>query len=516
MTIMKKASILLLLILMLYSLILRFSGVRLNHPFWVDEYNSAIQANVVRNFLTDGNWQNFISRIERNNFLPHVLIAASFSTFGESERAARIPFVFIGTLLPFLLFIVTNKFYSKPAGISAGLMAAFSYLQITWSIQARGYILQQLISLLAIYLYFRIFSSGSERQKTSVLLLFLVSLGIGILTHNMFVLLPLSMTLHSLLFYRLGVISLLKKPMVIVFATLFLVLTLTLGAFNSIFTSDHFSYFNNLWYYHALLWREYGLITFLAIIGSIYALKTNKKVTSLLIIFISLQLLFVTFFFGHYMTKYIFPVFHLLLLLAGIGLAFIADQLSQIFNKSKYSIGIAIVLTLFIVVNGDKFVIKPKPFYSVNHDMRDIALVDFHQVYKIIEEKTGPVSEFALIETWPDRANWYLRNNQQADVYWFRWIDGGLRKQTNFFTNDLGERVVEGANVKFVGELSDLQQVMNKYEHGFIWIDDTSLPKDVINYVKDNYKEELYVDHYKYDDNPYSIWPGTLYSWGFI
>ena len=39
----------------------------------------------------------------------------------------------------------------------------------------------------------------------------------------------------------------------------------------------------------------------------------------------------------------------------------------------------------------------------------------------------------------------------------------------------------------------------------------------MINYAKENFKEELYLESYPPEllENPYSIWPGTLYSWGF-
>ena len=40
---------------------------------------------------------------------------------------------------------------------------------------------------------------------------------------------------------------------------------------------------------------------------------------------------------------------------------------------------------------------------------------------------------------------------------------------------------------------------------------------DVIKYAKENFKKELYLESYPPEllENPYSIWPATLYSWGF-
>ena len=109
--------------------------------------------------------------------------------------------------------------------------------------------------------------------------------------------------------------------------------------------------------------------------------------------------------------------------------------------------------------------------------------------------------------------------------YVFRWGNqpgtvNGLPTTTNYLVNDSGEKYLHTSGVppvKLITELSDLKKAMTKYQYGFIWIDDTSLPKDVQNYAKANFHEELYLESYEPEllENPYSIWPGTLYSWGF-
>ncbi len=119
------------------------------------------------------------------------------------------------------------------------------------------------------------------------------------------------------------------------------------------------------------------------------------------------------------------------------------------------------------------------------------------------------------------RLNWYL--GKQPYTYLFLWQDeagkvNGLSKKTNFIQNSAGDKFIPKSGnpaIGYVGELTDLQKVMTKYPQGFIWIDDASLPSDVLNYVREKMKPELYLDHYQYDDNPYSIWPATLYSWGY-
>jgi len=133
---------------------------------------------------------------------------------------------------------------------------------------------------------------------------------------------------------------------------------------------------------------------------------------------------------------------------------------------------------------------------SVNHDMRDIAIVDYNKVYNLIKKKSNNnLSDVAVIDTWPDRPKWYLGINF-PNIYHFRWSDNGFRKKTNFYLNNLGEKIVIPTNNKLVSELTDLEKAMTKYPKGFIWIDDTSLPADVIKYVEKNFYKELYLDHY--------------------
>jgi len=510
---MKKLQVVFILIILTFSLIVRYSGIKDNHPLWVDEYNSAVQGQIFQNFTKDLDVAKLSNSFEKNNYLPHVLIAGSLSILGESERAIRFPFFIIGSLLPLAVFLIIKKLFDTPSAIMASILTATSYFEITWSVQARGYILQQLLSISLFFTY--IVSTKKDLPSTKQFLLIISLFILGILTHNMFILVIFALFVHFIIFNFKIFLKFLKNPTMLLSTILIFMVFVYMISSYKIFSNDLFKTFNNIWYYHALLWREYGLIVFLALIGAIAGFNKNKKAMSLFIIFISIQFIFVTFFFGHYMSKYIFPIFHLMLILSGIGIVFIGNQLSQATNRPKFGFVISLFLTLFIVFNGDKFVVKPKPFYSVNHDMRDIALVDYNRVYEIINNKTSSGQEFIMIETWPDRAKWYFKNIEAQNIYLFRWIDGGFRKKTSFYKNDDNEKIVVGSNTKLITELSDLHLAMKKHSNGFIWIDDTSLPADIINYVKNNFKEEIYLDHYQYDDNPYSAWPGTLYSWGF-
>src|SRR3989344_9237483 len=149
----RKLLLLTLMSIFIVSLLFR-ALPKIDSPFWIDEFNSASQARVIGEKGLKAFSSNI--RVEKNNFVSYALIAVSFKVLGESETSARLPFVLIGSLVPVLLFLVGKKIYGDRVGIIAALLAMCSYIQITWSQQARGYILQQFWVQLVIYLYYQL------------------------------------------------------------------------------------------------------------------------------------------------------------------------------------------------------------------------------------------------------------------------------------------------------------------------------------------------------------------------
>jgi len=504
-----------LVLIFLASFFLRFYGMTANYPFWVDEFFTASQANV---FLKYGlfAFNNTKVYFEYHNIIPHILVATFFKLFGQQEWVARLPFVIIGSFVPLAVFFLARKIFNTVTAISASLLTTFSYLQITWSRQARGYVLQQLLILTVFYLYLKIVKSPKKSTFYFALLIFILIL--GILTHVTFYLLILALVIHYLFLNQFKISSILKKFWFYLVCIFFLLIIFKTGSINTLieFYNSKSLGANNLWYYHSFLWREYGLITFLAILGFFMGFLQKRKQFSLVVIYVFIHLLFVSFVFKPYISRYLLPVFPILF----IAFSYTLTQLTTLMTKNKnYQTLILITITLFIIGNGYKFVNKPKKYYSVNHDFREIANIDYHQIYNLVKQKIQkqppPV---AIIETLPDRTGWYLGYDYQP-IYLFRWgneegLVNGLVKKTASVFNDKGEKVVSGTDLKLVTDLSDLRKVVKRYPQGFIFIDDWSMSKEIIDYAKENFKQELYLDHYPLDDNPYSIWPATLYSWG--
>jgi len=509
----KKYSLFLLIILII-SLLYRVSALRINHPFWFDEFATGVYAKLLlqENINLIDNPDIYF---ESNNFLTHSLVAIFFNFFGINETIARVPSLIFGSLVPVIIFFLAKKLFDLKTAVIAAILIAFSYFEIAWSVQARGYVIQQFFSALLFLIYYHIISSKNNKKRN--LFSFLLVSILGLLTHKLFILVLAAIFLHFIIFNKKEISKIIKKPAFILIAVslaLYLIKYIVPSVLEGL---DFFKFRNNTWYYHAFLWREYGLISFLALIGIIYGLIKKLKETLLFILIISMQLIFVNFFYGHYIAKYTLPIFHYLLMLAGLAIAYISTSLNSLLKKPKFKWLIPLLLTFFIVVNGHKFVIKPKAFYSVNHDMRDIALIDYHQVYQIIQTK-GELDkgETAVIDTWWERSRWYLGFNQPY-VYTFRWLNEGFRKVTEFRINDQGAKYIPRTGkppIGLISELADLKLAMEKYPKGFIWIDDASLPADVINYAQNNFKKELDLKQYPLEDNPYVIWSGSLYSWG--
>jgi len=504
----------LLLCLFLLSFYLRFTLT--SHPFWVDEFSTARQASLWLEHGTEIYQQ--AKYVEHHNLFSHWLVAGSFFLFGRDEATARMPFIFIGSFIPVIVFIITKKMFSTRIALLAALFIVFSYIDITWSRQARGYVIQQvfLLALLGIVWW------GSRNTHLSnvakaFFLGMLVSI-LGVINHSSFIFYVAGIVCWLGVFSGPMTVRTLRKYWIL-FSILSVCGLLVLGALglfeqlNQAVASQLFHSVNNYKYYHAYLWREFTLVTILSMLGVFAGWSVYKKPISLLLASAVFPVLFFFFFFNAVDTRYLFPFFPLygFILIA----VFFEWMSGKLFRSEVVRAVFCLGMLLFILVNGQHFTLKKKSYYSLNHTMREIAVIDYDQLYdKIMSLQAKSSGEFAVIETWPDRLLWYLPEIRQSG-FLFRWRNSGVMRSTNLFNvpGESFEREVS-SGLQYVGDFADLKDVMTLYPQGVIWIDDTSLPRDVVDYVEQNLKKELYLDHYPLDDNPYSIWPGTLYSWG--
>jgi len=514
----KKSSVLIfLLVLFVFSFSYRLYGLTThNPPFWVDEFASANQGKLFLKYgLSAFNNPNIY--IENYNITTHLLIAVFYKLFGINEFSARLPLVFIGSIIPIIVYFLTKKIFDLQTAISASLLTVFSYFEIVWSRQARSYITLQFLTLTTLYLYLKFNSSKKLNKSLTAILLILFFL--GIITHPLYYILLLTLFCHFILRNFKLFLSFLKSLWFYIIFFVFFFIIFKIGFFRGFINMFSYKTFltNNLWYYHSFLWREYGLITFLGGLGLLSVFITKRKIITPIILYIIFHLFFILFIFKPYISRYLLPIFPLFLMGMSYTLTYLVQNLP--IRNDRLKLVISVLLTLFIIVNGYKFVNKPKKYYSLNHDFREIANIDYHQVYAVIKNR-GELQkgQTLVIDTWWDRVRWYLGDNFE-NIVAFRWYKeegyvNGLSKKTPFITNGREEKILSGTNLRLVLEVSDLVRYMNKYPKGFLFIDDSSLPEDVKNYAEKRLKKELYLDHYPLDENPYSIWPATLYSWG--
>lgn len=496
---------------------LRFSTQHV--PFWVDEFSTAQQAKVIldyglKTFSQDAYY------FESNNLLTHLVTAGSFILFGVGEWQARVPMMLIGSLVPVAFFFLSRKYFGNATAIVSTMLYTFSYWQITWARQARGYVLQQLFVILLLWVYQELLK-GYSKSKVAIFVTLSV---LGVLTHTTFMLVLFALGIHFVIikWKELKTLVLRFKYLALIPFGLFGVLLFT-GQAAAIITNLQIILSdpaNNVAYYHSFLWREQTIITFLAFIGVLVLFWKRRDLSQglLLTLPILMYLFFVSFLFHPYVSRYLLPIFPLFILLAGVGIAGMAKFISK-----KYSLIFSLGLVFFIIFNGDKFSYKPRDFYSPNNDMREVAIIDYDQVYDLIQSRVDlSEGQTAVIETWPDRQKWYLGKPAEY-FYIFRWgknegTTNGLARETPYQVNVSDEKFIPGSgnpSIRLIAELSDLEKTMIKYKQGFIFIDDSSLPADVREYVEKNMKQELYLDRYALEENPYSLWPATLYSWGF-
>ena len=502
----------------LISFFYRVIPLAISHPMWNDEFSSAYQAQIIRSqpfrFLLN-------PKLEYNNYITHVIIAISFSLFGVSEFAARIPFVVIGSIIPIIGYLFLKKTYSQSSAYSGLLFLSFSYFQITWSNQARGYLLQQLLGIIFIFLAIKYFKS--KKKRVAIIQLVICSV-LGLLTHKFFIFWIIALMIFKLTQQT----NFFKKKKYFQYILLSLMGVFILRQINlfSAIESQFVGLHNNLWYYHSFFWKYYPWIVIFALLGWYCFIKRNQRIGFVISIYILLHLVFINFLFVHYISKYTIPIFSWLLIFASIGVSetvnhfFITKKISQKIISRRKSL-LTILSSIFLIINDSQFVYKPQKYYSLNYTVREIAIVDYNLLYSTIRQSIRQSNtEVAVIDTWNDRFRWYMGSDVE-NFYRFRWCDKeNTRKKTDYVINNGNKYIVNPSskqitNIKLMCSVTDLTKILSNYPKGFIWIDDNTLPVDVINYAEQNFKKELFLDHYKYDENPYSIWPGTLYSWGF-
>ncbi len=155
-------------------------------PFWVDEVFHAWTA---RNFLMGLGFSDSIgpaSPYLRSWLTTSLPIATSFALLGESEFAARLPTVILGTLMIPVSYFLGSKLLNKPAGLLLALFITLDPFLIGWSREARMYTHLTLLYMLAILLFYRWYREDGLDFKSKNLILLVPVAILGFHTHPAF------------------------------------------------------------------------------------------------------------------------------------------------------------------------------------------------------------------------------------------------------------------------------------------------------------------------------------------
>lgn len=492
-----------LLALLAVGFFYRIYGLDANPSFWTDENHTAIFVRailergkpVLANGYSTGAYQ----------WLLYWLGAISAKVFGLNEFAIRFPSVVFGVLTIWAVWLLgkelfTSEVYSprkKPSTsevfvpLIAALFITFLQIEILWSRQARPYQALQFFFVLGAWFLVKLAKKDKFEWKN-----FAGFLGCGILAsliHPLgLVILPVGLvyllvwgTLNQNEFGSgqvLGVLGSLGALGVLgVFACAFrLPLFGLLGSLGKI---------NNLFYYRVFLGHNYSLLGVLGVLGVLGQ--------GLPVLFLMTQGIIVSFFLGQPFTRYFYPVFPFLVLLAAGGLGRIGEALG---GKNKLFMLLTVpLLTLFVVGMSHKFTLFPKRVYSLNEDMQEIPEVDWKKIYNFVGEKLKQNPGSVLATNWSDLPVWYL----------------GEGKPDFLVRKNVGAEKDIFSKAMILSDLDSFQELVKTKKKGLIIIDswDNYIPDGVREYSRDNLKKELEIDRL-YPVQP-RYWPVEVYSWGF-
>jgi len=199
--------------------------------------------------------------------------------------------------------------------------------------------------------------------------------------------------------------------------------------------------------------------------------------------------------------KYVLPIFPMFFLIAVYGLW----QISGLFFKDKKRMTlIFFLLVAFILFNGNKFSLKPRTFYSLNYDMREIPEIDHQGIYQIVSEKSQDKDQkdIAIVDIDADVPAWYLGEGT-ADFI----PRNDVREEK--YNKDTG-----GVYLK---SINDFEEIYEKYPFGFLVLVEHNFrfyPEGLVDFARKNLSLEKREEFAPFSPD-WNRWPVELYSWGF-
>ncbi|TDE16206.1 glycosyltransferase family 39 protein [Dyadobacter psychrotolerans] len=133
----------------------------------------------------------------------YLLLHYWLEVFGISDFTSRLFSVFFSVLIIGLTYKFAKRFFSVNTGLIAAAIVAIEPFFIAYSHQARNYSLTFFLTLLATYLFLRIIEGSKTKRNNSGLYLgYILSAGLGLLSHFLVIVVLAVHGLYALFFLR--------------------------------------------------------------------------------------------------------------------------------------------------------------------------------------------------------------------------------------------------------------------------------------------------------------------------
>lgn len=476
------------LIVCLVAFVYRLLSICTGLSYWNDESHVALYAKNLSNgvFTNDNGVGTGLYQIAQ-----YLVTALSFKLFGVSEFSGRLPSVICGLILIIAAYRIVNKLLRNDVAMLTILLLSFSQIQLAWSTQLRPYIWLELFCLLNIFtLYDYLKESEIFNRKLfySLIIGLAASLfhGTGIINIGITLIVFVYKIFREKKYKYLFLSAIL---LLIIFGLIFLSFAGNTNAVSNIIF--HF-YFQPL-HYRIFLSHNYWWLILGAILGSVLLFRKDKELSILLsgsVIFIFLVAIFKI---SPFYVRYSLPAFPLMYILFSYGLI----TTIKMVTKKPLLCWLLVALIFIPLSKTGKIILLPKPYYSINADVRENPIVDYKLVFSRIKALIQGKENYLVIDAWNDRVPWYLPGQKFIMV-----------------NKDSQKGVDPTYGEEYVGSLDGIKQQISKYKGGVVIVEDwpSFMSEDIKEYIRKNLKFEFTVQDLPYNENDH--WGISVYSWG--
>lgn len=449
-----------------------FRIYKLGHdPFWVDEVISVLAS---QGLLQHGAFLLPSGELYTRASLSTYTIATSIQLFGNSEFAAKLPSVILGSLTIPLTYFLGKKVAGNDVGLIAAFFITFSFFEIAWSRQARMYQMYQFFFLFAItaYAYFKI---DHKLRYASMLLVGIIGV---YFSHATWKILPPILLMDALFTTQIKNNINNAVRSVFVASTIIFVAAVIIyehpilpGWIYGIFTKEITEII--YWNYPSDFFKEmYSSLWWLAILGS-FILSLKKWKNGIIVVFTFWISLFTLSYYGEalgiggWWPRYLYFTIPFFFLLSAVGIWAISSKIAEsviddVLSKKyinlnnvkffKRGVSILVVVCIFIIV-------------MLTPAVPDIGL-KLNNLSQLDEPQPNYRDAAQLIKTNVKEQDIIISNRPQLVYYYLGRVD--YRGNTEFVVEKDGRKIDWYTGADIIENEQQLKQIINDNQRGWI------------------------------------------------